>query len=244
MMKRLDFEMQKDFQWGDLLYWMLVAFILISPIISVDQHLGVYYDSIIADYAATQVLNPQAHQISYFAAFPYLTQVYHGSVGVLLTLLSIIVTGTTSSLQQRLMYSMLVLCILYVLDRILALHAVRLTLRRSSILVMAFLPTLMSSVLIQYYIELPGCILTLMALYVYDLAERKDHDDRWYVCAFALLGLAFYSYYNFLFFFPGMLLFYALSGATWMRRLGRALTACYGFLIGGCRTSQVFQLLH
>lgn len=208
------------------------------PILSIGDNIGMYFDSVLPDYAATQVLNPQEYQVKWFAAYPYLCQIYHGTVGVWISALVILLTGITSVLQHHVVNILLEFTALLLMDRILAGNQVSGRLRKGMILLLALTPTVTTVAMTQYYIELPGTNCMLGSVLVYEAAVKSNSTVKQKVLlfrAFFLCGFAFYSYFNFLFWIAGFL-FYAMTD----RRIG--IDAGSKLLISGygCAAGAVF----
>ena len=218
-----------------IFYWITILFVIILPIISVGDNLGLYFDSVFPDYLAVQILNPQKYQVDWSAAFPYLTQVYHGTVSLWISLFATLVTGKTSILQHRIVFSFVILGCLLLLDRIFVQNSVNIYLRRGGIFVIALTPTLITFTMTQYYIELPGTLFLLFAVLLYEKAEKisnKDQESKTFFFSFFMMGLAFYNYFNYLFFAPGMIFFYILHGESKKDRIRNLLISIYGILSG------------
>ncbi len=211
----------------ELWYWALIFIIVALPVISIGDNLGMYFDSVFPDHAATQLLDDQAYQDNWFISWPLLPQYYHGSLTMFISALAIMLTGTTSIIQHRLINAGAITLCFYVMSRIFAARGIPRRLRRILILVFSFMPTMLGFCLTQYYIELPGTALVLTAFLL--LTEKKELSNAKVWLSFALLGIAFYSYFNFLFLFPGFLVL-----ALWNKknRLDKFIVACSGMVPG------------
>ena len=78
-----------------LVYFALFAILLIQ-LIKLGDKPGLYFDAMYPDYIGVQYLFPQQYYVRSQAAEPWLCQIYHGNIGVWITLLSVLITGTTS----------------------------------------------------------------------------------------------------------------------------------------------------
>lgn len=230
-----------------ILYWSVIVIILLLPLVSIGNNLGLYFDSIFPDYAATQILAPQEHQVRWFAAFPILCQVYHGSVSMWISLLAILLTGSTSVVQHHVVNSLVILVSLVLLDKIFEMHNVDKKIREISLFILAFMPTIMTFSLTQYYIELPGVVMILLATVLYIRGSNNYNNKksyRYFFAAFFFIGLAFYNYFNFLFFFPGFLILYLCQGNNKKERFKNLFVGCYGLVCGAilyfCGFSMMF----
>ena len=83
-----------------LVYFALFAILLIQ-LIKLGDKPGLYFDAMYPDYIGVQYLFPQQYYVRSQAAEPWLCQIYHGNIGVWITLLSVLITGTTSILQHH-----------------------------------------------------------------------------------------------------------------------------------------------
>lgn len=225
----------KNVNLNSLLYWMLIIIVMMLPVISIGDNIGMYFDSVFPDYAATQILNPQSNQVRWFAAFPYLCQVYHGSVGVLISIVGILITGTTSVLQHHIINILLELIIIVLSNQLLIRYDVPNCVRKVALFILAVSPTVTTIALTQYYIEIPGTICTLFALLLFDTALKTKNISKQYLIfffSFFALGLAFYSYYNYLFFFIGIFSLFVTSNKFDISKLEKTILACYAYLSG------------
>lgn len=218
-------ENNKKLEWG---YWIAIFIIIAMPIISIGDNLGLYFDSVFPDYAATQLLDSQQYETKWFVAWPILTQFYHGSLSMMISALVIVISGTTSIIQHRLTNAGILVICYYILNKILEKKGISRSIRHTLIVGFSFMPTMLGFCLTQYYIELPGVALTLMAFLL--LIEDKEISNSKIWIAFLLLGIAFYSYFNFLFFFPGFLIV-----VLWHQKdkLEKFTVACLGMIPGG-----------
>ena len=229
---------KNNFSLFDYLYWGILFIVILAPIITIGDHIGLYFDAINPDYVATQILNPQAHQERWHWAYPYLNQPWHGNIVLLITLVSTLITGGTSCIQHHFNYVLLTFIILILFNLIFKKYNIGKELRRICIFVFALLPSISINIISQNYIQLPGVILILTALYLYlnkditKYSEKKNLTIDYFI--FFLLGLAFYSYFNFLFFFPCAFIFYILREKNFLCKIRNSLISGYGFLAGSC----------
>ena len=217
-------------KYSSLLYWLFILFILITPIYMIGNRLGLYFDSIFPDYAATQLLSGQKYQEKWFVCWPILTQIYHGSLSMWISAFIILVCGGTSVVQHRVINVVIILIILFIIDKILERVFVSKLIRRLGITFIACLPSILGISITQYYIELPGTILVFSAIL---LATYDYHNDMYnYIkiwLIFFLLGIAIYSYYNFIFFVPGFIIIAFLNTKKYRQII---LLAGYGLFPG------------
>ena len=177
---------------SEVIYWIAIFAIIAMPIVSIGDNLGLYFDSVFPDYAATQLLDSQQYEIKWFVAWPILTQYYHGSLSMILSALVIMISGTTGIVQHRLINAGILVICYYILNKIFEKKGISCFIRRALIAGFAFMPTMLGFCLTQYYIELPGVALTLLAFFLLIKDDEISISKIW--IAFALLGIAFYSY--------------------------------------------------
>lgn len=217
---------EKEPWYSEFGYWLVIVLVLVLPIFSIGENLGLYFDAVLPDYTATQLLHSQQYQEKWFVSWPLLTQLYHGSINMFISALVIMITGTTSVVQHRIINALIIVLCLWVIYNLLAREGVSRTACKLGVFIFACMPTVLTFCLTQYYIELPGTFLMLCALL---LLSRNDTSylNTWAV--FALLGFAFYSYFNFLFFYPGFLLI-----TLWKEKdkLAAFIASCMGMLLG------------
>ncbi len=214
-------------------YWIIILLIILIPFIYLGNNPGLYLDAITPDYAAVQILHPSEHSVNWFVAFPILCAMYHGCINVLISLITVGISGHASVLQHHLTNGIIVFFIILLLDKLLQKHHVSDCIRRIGLLFVATLPTLMTFSLTQYYIELPGCILLLLATLFYEKSTEQKHTKVITISlCFFFLGLAFYSYFNFLFFFPGFEILCLMQANDVLSKIDIFIIACYSFACG------------
>lgn len=218
------------------LFIVALFIIVLFPLLMLGDNPGLYYDAVNPDYGAVCLLHPQ-NQYSklYFAAYPMLCQIYHGSFNVLLSLIDTVLTGKTSVLQHHLESGIVIFFCLLMVGFILEQNFGRCKKNWMLLIFFATMPCLVTFPLTQYYIELPGTFFTLLSLFLYG-KMRKELDDKksllLMVISFYVLGFAFYTYYNFLFFFPGMLVLSILQKNGKMNCFKAFILSCFSFLAG------------
>ncbi len=220
---------------GHYLYWGGIFVLMCLPILSIGDNIGMYFDSILPDYAATQLLNPQEYQEKWFAAYPYLCQIYHGTVGVWISAIGILLTGTTGVVQHHVTNVLLEFTALLLMDRVLDGYRVSGGLRKGIIVLLALAPTVTTVAMTQYYIELPGTNCMLGSVLVYHAAEKSNSVMKQKLLLFVtffLCGLAFYSYFNFLFWIAGFACYEMLDREIKINIRTKLLISGYGCLAG------------
>lgn len=212
-------------RWG---FWIVIFFVIAIPIITIGDNLGLYYDSVLPDYAATQLLDNQEYQVKYFVAWPILTQYYHGCLSMYVSAFITMLVGSTSIIQHRLINAGIIVICFYLINRIFQSNGIRSSIRYGLIICFAFMPSMLGFCLTQYYIELPGVALSLFALLLLVESEKLSNFKIW--ISFVILGISFYSYFNFLFLFPGFLIIVLLFKKE--RILDKFILACLGMIPG------------
>lgn len=203
------FVASKQFDW--LVYFAACAILLVR-LIELGEKPGLYFDAILPDYMGVQYLFPQQYYAWYQAADPWLCQIYHGTTGIWITLLSVLITGTTSILQHHIVYGLLAGACVGMTYSVLTHRRVGVPKELAAVAVLVFTvwPCLWTVVITQYYMSLAGslCVLGCARLYLSYLETPEQHA-KLLACWF-LLGLSFYTYFCFLFFVPALLV------ATWV----------------------------
>lgn len=186
---------------------VLFVFWIISlvSILRMDGNIGLYLDAVNPDYLSVQLLNKNTYSFSMslpYIGFPLLGQAYHGTVTMLVSMAVILFTGTTSTLQLYItncIYGTIAVYILYIL-------LVKTGANKKIGFAVCFLllisPNLNATYVTQYYIELPGIIFSLLTFYFLMEWKLSEANHKKLLSAGVCGGLAVYSYFNFLFFFP------------------------------------------
>ena len=209
-------------------FWIVIFFIIAIPVIRIGDNLGLYFDSVFPDYAATQLLDSQEYQVKWLVAWPILTQYYHGSINMYISAFITMIIGSTSIIQHRLINAGIIVVCFYLINRIFESNGIRSSIRFGLITCFAFMPSMLEFCLTQYYIELPGVALSLFALLLLIESEKLSNFKIW--ISFVILGISFYSYFNFLFLFPGFLIIVLLFAKK--RILDKFILACLGMIPG------------
>lgn len=194
---------------NDISVFILILVISLISVIRVGELPGLYLDAVNPDYLAVQVLNPSAYSSSWALpnlGIPLLGQVYHGTVTMFGSILSILVTGTTSILQLRIVNGIYGTVACYLVFRILIKLNIKKWIAIGLALALAISPNLTSMYRTQYYIELPGVIFMLLATICLISWTEETSQKKKILNTGIFAGLAFYNYFNFIFFLPGMLI--------------------------------------
>lgn len=203
------------------------------------EYPGLYLDSVNPDYLAVQILFPQInnpHMSVHQTGFPMLGQLYHGTVTVWLQLLLIGLSGKASVFTLRLANMVYVLGICFSMYVILKKLKANLWLSGMLLMILIMSPQVFSFIRTQYYIKLPGTLFLFISMYfLIDLRAKK-------MCAWQLVlsgffcGLAFYSYFIYLFFMPVLLVLCIISSGAdkkWKNSLVCFSGFCNGTILYG-----------
>ena len=197
--------MNKKNRWIDPAVFAVVLLCVLIPVIRCGNLPGLYMDAVNPDYLAVQLRWPGLDNEKGMVAFPWLTQVYHGNLAVIPTLLSILITGTTSVLQMHIVYGVVIsLCIMAVY-LILKQQGCGMPVRLACVLVATSMPMALTMTMTQHYVELPATLMGLCALLAMLKWNVVREKERLLMLAYFLLGLACYGYFNFFFFLPALL---------------------------------------
>ncbi len=180
---------------------------LLIQIIRTGNLPGLYLDAINPDYIAVQMLFPREHQIHWMVARPWLCQVYHGCLTAVFAFLSILLTGTTSILQHHIVNGITASVCIIILYKFLVskITGVNRFLAAAVSFMMATMPSLLTITFTQYYIELPETLCVLLSLLFYYKWVENFEKQNYLFFSFFTAGIAFYGYFNFLFFLPALL---------------------------------------
>lgn len=215
-----------------------ILFIVINiiSILRMGDSVGLYLDAVNPDYLAVKLLNhnnfTSAISLPYIG-IPFLGQIYHGTVTMFGSLLAILVTGSTSVLQLRIMNGLWgALCVTSVYQIL-----KRVGCKRQIAFAICFLlsvsPNFIGTFFTQYYIELPGIFFLLLQIY-FLLTWNDSLELRRLLAAGIFGGLAIYDYFNFIFFVPSVLIFvlFLTSNKKTGRSLENIMTIISGYAMG------------
>lgn len=197
---------------------------------------GLYLDAVNPDYLAVQFLFPQIKNPQWtlpHTSIPFLGQLYHGTVTVWLQVFIIGITGSASILTLRIANAIYVLgicwCIYLICKRVRMNRIIAL----AGIIAMIVSPQVYSFIRTQYYIKLPGAFLLLLSLYFLIMFSSKKEKGYLLLISGATCGLAFYSYFIYLFFVPAMVILCFYQALKNHRKKGKdVLTWLTGFSCG------------
>ncbi|HBA48958.1 MAG TPA: hypothetical protein DCZ91_14415 [Lachnospiraceae bacterium] len=197
---------------------------------------GLYLDAVNPDYAAVQVLFPRENQEKWMVSWPWLTQIYHGNINILLTLAVVFVTRTTSVLQHHILYSVLCIACIILLYRLMTLREIGISknIAAGVVLITAAMPSVLTLVITQYYMELFGTACILGGTIRFFQWKGNPEKRLWIIVSYLLFGLAFYSYFNFVFFLPFLAAGTVLRLRKVERRQGGLLIQCGVCYLMGC----------
>lgn len=192
----------------DLCIFFSIILIIVLQLVKLGEFPGLYLDAINPDYIGVQLLYPQTLETKWQIAWPWLCQIYHGNNGIIITMLSTLITGRTSVLQYHITYGIVAAISVFFVYQILIHKRVgvsRLGGALASIVLITW-PSLFTIIITQFYMCLFGstCVLggTIFFLnWLDDISDVKKIN----IC-YILFGIAFYSYFNFLFFLPALLI--------------------------------------
>ncbi len=198
----------KKYQRGmDLAVYIGILLCVLTQMIRTGNLPGLYLDAINPDYIAVQMLFPRENQIHWMVARPWLCQVYHGCLTAVPALLSILLTGTTSILQHHIVNGMIAsVCIMilyqFLVSRIIGVNRF---LAAAVSFMMATMPSILTIAFTQYYIELPETLCVLLSLLFYYKWVENPEKKKYLFISYFTAGIAFYGYFNFLFFLPALI---------------------------------------
>lgn len=211
---------------------LLFMIINIISILRMGDSIGLYLDAVNPDYLAVKLLNPNnlTSSISLpYIGIPFLGQVYHGTITMFGSFLSMLITGTTGVLQLRIMNGLYgALCVATVYRILKYIGCTRQTAFAICFL-LSVSPNLIGTFFTQYYIELPGIFFFLLQIY-FLLIWNDSLELRRLLAAGVFGGLAIYDYFNFIFFVPAVLIFVLVLALN--KKSGRALENVFAIISG------------
>lgn len=192
----------------DLAVFASILVLITCQLIKLGDEPGLYLDAINPDYIGVQLLFPQVMETKWQIAWPWLCQVYHGNVGMVITMVSVMLTGRTSMLQYHITYGVVAAIAVFLTYKVLTHRRVGINRRWAwlgSVLLITW-PSLLTIVITQFYMCLFGSICMLVgALLLLDWLDDTSSQKRLALC-YLSFGVSFYSYFNFLFLAPTLVL--------------------------------------
>lgn len=189
---------------------VILTFFLLNlfSVLKMNGELGLYLDAVNPDYLSVQFLNKNTYSFSMtlpYIGIPLLGQAYHGTVTMLVSMAVIMITGCTSTLQLYITNCIYGTAAVYLLYMLLLKSGANKKTSFASCFLLLLSPNLTAAYVTQYYIELPGIIFSLL-MFLYLTDWKTSANNQKLLLAGLFGGIAIYSYFNFLFFFPFVLL--------------------------------------
>lgn len=169
---------------------------------------GLYLDAVNPDYMAVQILFPKENSnwMVPYSFIPLLGQLYHGTVTLFFQIMGILLTGNVSVLLLRSINAFYVLSICIILYAIMSESNIEKWVRGATVLLIALSPQVFSFIRTQYYIKLPGTFFLLLSYYLLQRSCKPGKAFKDLIWSGVLAGLAFYSYFIYIFFAPAICL--------------------------------------
>lgn len=215
---------------------IIIVSVLFVALLDSDN-VGIYFDSVFPDYLSVHILNSDMNNpimnFSYMG-IPFLGQLYHGTITVFLQIIVVGILGKASLFSLRLCNA--IWCSLACISMYLLLK--KLEVKRTVILFseycLIFSIPLFMILKTQYYIKLPGVAFTFLAIVSFAYGQHKANNFRYAMLSGFLAGLAFYSYFIYLFFLPAYIYLYVKDKYFYnlFAYLGGFCIGCIGYLIG------------
>lgn len=230
--------MTENKKWSRTVIDILILVVAILFIAMLDSNnMGIYFDAVFPDYLSVQILNPDINNPTMnfpYIGIPLLGQLYHGTVTVFLQTIVVGILGKASLFSLRLCNA--IWCSFACISMYLLLK--KLEVKRTVILFielcLIFSIPLFMILKTQYYIKVPGTAFTFLALWVYACGKYKASSYRYALLSGILAGLAFYSYFIYLFFVPAYLYLYIRDKRMYdlFSYLGGFSIGCIGYIVG------------
>lgn len=192
----------------DYVVFITLLAIITLQLVKLGNYPGLYLDAINPDYISVQLLHPQALETKWQIAWPWLCQIYHGNNGIIITLLSVLISGSTGVLQYHITYGIIAAAAVFLTYKILT-HKIlgmpAIWAFTGSLLLVSW-PSVLTIIITQFYMCLFGTVCVLSGVLVF-FRWMNDGTRLGRIClCYALFGIAFYSYFNFLFLLPSLLI--------------------------------------
>lgn len=198
---------------------------------------GLYLDAVNPDYLAVQILFPQNPNPNWalpHSGIPLLGQLYHGTITIWMQFLVIGLFGEANILTMRfcnMIYVISICWIMYLILKKMGTNKIISFLMMDAIILS---PNVFSFIRTQYYIKLPGTLLLMLSVYFAILSIDRQRHALYLALSGISLGVAFYSYFIFLFFAPAVLVFcLGKTRQLGLKRFKDVFIWCAGFGCGG-----------
>ena len=185
-------------------FFILFILIMFSALWDNDAF-GLYLDSVNPDYLAVQLLHPNninPNMLLPHVGVPLLGQLYHGTVTMFVQYIALLFVRQPSITLLRVLNGIYAFCSCMMIYLILK----KLNIKRNIIMFSEICLTtsisLFTIMKVQFYIKLPGTALILLAILILLYGTEKEKQYRYILFAGIFAGLAFYSYFIYLFFMP------------------------------------------
>ena len=225
-------------KWKTELIDILFIMIAITFVAFLDSNnIGIYFDSVFPDYLSVHVLNSKIDNPTMnfpYIGIPLLGQLYHGTVTVFLQIIVVGLLGKASLFSLRLcnaIWCSLACISMYFLMR--KIH-IRRTIVLFSEVCLIFNIALFMILKTQYYIKVPGTAFTFLAFLAFVSGKKREKSFRYALISGLLAGLAFYSYFIYLFFVPAYIYLYLKEKKIYnlFCFFGGFCVGCLGYFIG------------
>ena len=222
----------KNVRKHDIIFFIFIGLLVFLPVIGLGDKLGLYHDAINSEYAGQMILSPNNGLYWYhYISFPFLSQIYRGIPSLWISIAGTLLTGTTSVLQHNIETTLVLFACLVTFYFLLEVFSVKKQIRMLVTLILSVLPSLFTTTLTQYHVGLPGVLFSMCSGLLY-IKWRDDREDKKLILSAIFMGLAFYTYYCFLFLIPIYIIFLFIDQCSAKERMKQGLIFVSGFLSG------------
>lgn len=152
---------------SDIMMLLLISVVIFFQILRCKDFPGLYFDAVNPDWLAVQILFPEGRIGTKYpqTGFPFLAQLYHGTLTVWVHLIVIGIFGRTSLMTVRIVNAIYVIAICWMVYLILKSLFEKKIINYIMVIALAISPQIFSYMRTQYYIKLPGTLLILLSIY-------------------------------------------------------------------------------
>ena len=216
----------------DIVFFIIVGVLVFLPIIALGDDIGLHYDAINSEYGGQMILSPDNSEAWYhYISFPFLSQIYRGVPNLWISLIDSLLTGTTSVIQHNIEVTLVFFTCLVSFYYLLEFFSVKKQIQVLVTIILAVSPSLLTVTLTRFHVGLLGVLFTIWSCILF-MKWREGRKNKKLIFSAIFLGMAFYTYYCFLFFIPMYFILLLKEKIPWTERIRNGLIFISGFLSG------------
>lgn len=184
----------------DIVFYTIIIVLSYLLMMSISNHIGLYYDSVNPDHLSPFVLDKIKAGDSIFS-YPVLGKVYHGMINTYVMAFIIAIVGVPSATLLHFVSASYGAFICSMVYHILKKCNVNKIISGLLSILASISTSLLCIYITQFYVELSGMVFEIIAINLF-INWIKKRDNKTLLFVGILSGLACYGYYNYAFFIP------------------------------------------